>query len=251
MWWLTQVWCNLYQQPRFSCNYTVRVLNEPLYLKINLDLSKLGGNLQGEILIWLKRWNWNTGVLVEILEIIENIVGNRDERLVTNIFSHFVAMFSNSFFHWNAWLRCDFETLRLFSKHNIYRGVLPVCARKPFTVVSLPFLTGKSFKILASIDLWPDCTSSVVCNLNLYHLTHCMSSLILSHTTNFRLFQTERVCKRHFQIWWKWQKVLQKGRKHCGKRRNCSLRAISPFPTVFSKDLYCGHVKFRASLGKA
>ena len=32
------------------------------------------------------------------------------------------------------------------------------------------------------------------------------------------------------------------GRKHCGKRRNCSLRAISPFPTVFSKDLYCRHV---------
>ena len=25
------------------------------------------------------------------------------------------------------------------------------------------------------------------------------------------------------------------GRKHCGKRRNCSLQAISPFPTVFSK----------------
>ena len=23
-------------------------------------------------------------------------------------------------------------------------------------------------------------------------------------------------------------------RKHCGKRRNCSLRAISPFPAVFS-----------------
>ena len=39
-------------------------------------------------------------------------------------------------------------------------------------------------------------------------------------------------------------------RKHCGKRRNCSLRAISPFPTVFSKDLYCRHVKTRACLGK-
>ena len=25
------------------------------------------------------------------------------------------------------------------------------------------------------------------------------------------------------------------GRKHCGKRGNCSLRAISPFPTVFQK----------------
>ena len=40
------------------------------------------------------------------------------------------------------------------------------------------------------------------------------------------------------------------GRKHCGKRRNCSLRAISPFPTVFSKDLCCRHVKTRACLGK-
>ena len=39
-------------------------------------------------------------------------------------------------------------------------------------------------------------------------------------------------------------------RKHYGKRRNCSLRAISPFPTVFSKDLYCRHIKTRACLGK-
>ena len=36
-------------------------------------------------------------------------------------------------------------------------------------------------------------------------------------------------------------------RKHCGKSRNCSLQAISPFPTMFSKDL---HVKTRACLGK-
>ena len=40
------------------------------------------------------------------------------------------------------------------------------------------------------------------------------------------------------------------GRKHCGKRRNCSLQAISPFPTVFSKDLYCRHVKTRACFWK-
>ena len=31
--------------------------------------------------------------------------------------------------------------------------------------------------------------------------------------------------------------------KHCGKRRNCSLRAISPFPTVFSKGLFPRGVK--------
>ena len=45
-------------------------------------------------------------------------------------------------------------------------------------------------------------------------------------------------------------KVLQKGKKHCGKRRNCSLRVISPFPTVFSKDLFCRHVKTRACFAR-
>ena len=75
-------------------------------------------------------------------------------------------------------------------------------------------------------------------------------SLTLSQMTNFRLIQIERVCRRQLQIWWKWLKVLQMGRKQCGKRRNCSLRAISPFPTVFLKDLYCRHVKTRACMGK-
>ena len=61
--------------------------------------------------------------------------------------------------------------------------------------------------------------------------------------TDFRLFQTERVCRRQFQIWRKWQKVIQMGRKHCGKRKNCSLRAISPFPTVFSNSLFPRGIK--------
>ena len=38
-------------------------------------------------------------------------------------------------------------------------------------------------------------------------------------------------------------------RKHCGKRRNCSLRAISPFPTVFSKGLFPRDVKGCHSVG--
>ena len=68
------------------------------------------------------------------------------------------------------------------------------------------------------------------------------NGLTLSQTTNFRLFQTEGVYRRQFWICWKWHKVLQMGRKHCGKGRNCSLRAIYPFPQVFSEDLYCKHV---------
>ena len=80
------------------------------------------------------------------------------------------------------------------------------------------------------------------------NLEHCR---LLTHyqTTNFRLFQTERVCRRQFQIQRKWQKVNQTGRKHCGKRRNCSLRAISPFPTVFSKCMFPRGVKWCRCVG--
>ena len=87
-------------------------------------------------------------------------------------------------------------------------------------------------------------------HLNPNHFFFFFFKLTLSQTTNFRLFQTERVCRWQFQIQWKWEKVLQTGRKRCGKKKNCSLWAISPFPTVFSKGLYCRHVKTRACLGK-
>ena len=39
------------------------------------------------------------------------------------------------------------------------------------------------------------------------------------------------------------------GRQHCGKRRNCSLRALSPFPTVVSKDLHRRHEKKKKKQG--
>ena len=39
--------------------------------------------------------------------------------------------------------------------------------------------------------------------------------LTLFQITQFRLFQTERASRRQFQVWWKWQTIVQKGRKHC------------------------------------
>ena len=73
----------------------------------------------------------------------------------------------------------------------------------------------------------------------------CGKELIHYHMTNFRRFQTERVCRRQFQF----DKNGRKGRKHYGKMRNCSLRAISPFPTVFSKGLFPRGVKRRHCVG--
>ena len=68
---------------------------------------------------------------------------------------------------------------------------------------------------------------------------------LLTHyqTRSCRLLQTERVCRRQFHIWRKWKTFILTGRKHCAKRRNCSLRAISPFPTVFSKGLFPRGIK--------
>ena len=68
----------------------------------------------------------------------------------------------------------------------------------------------------------------------------------LSQTTNFILFQIERVCRRQFRIWWKWWKVLQRGRKRCGKRRNFSLQVIFSFSRSVSKTLLLKWCETRA-----
>ena len=60
--------------------------------------------------------------------------------------------------------------------------------------------------------------------------------------TNFRLFQTERVCRRQFLIWRKWQEVIQTDRKHRGKRRNCSHSVFKRLVTQWRQKLsMCGN----------
>ena len=76
--------------------------------------------------------------------------------------------------------------------------------------------------------------------LYVFCTSHYCFSLTHYQTTNFRLFQTERVCRQQFQIWWKWQKVIQTGRKHCGKRRNCLFLL---FPQCFQKACFPGASK--------
>ena len=86
--------------------------------------------------------------------------------------------------------------------------------------------------------LWTKAKFGFILSVWKFYVTHwACEVLTVSQTTKFRLFQTERVCLRTFQICRTWQKALQTCRKHCGKRKNCSSRAISPFPKVFFKRL--------------
>ena len=138
------------------------------------------------------------------------------------------------------WLWCDMHVcgqskypliytriLSFISKLDNYQGLYSSNIVKKFLSLILQnFLNLKVPKLVVLPSKWEG-----ICIRHKGLLTHYQ-------TTNFRLFQTERVCRQQFQIWRKWQKVIQTGRKHCGKRRNCSLRAISPFPTVFSKGLF-------------
>ena len=62
------------------------------------------------------------------------------------------------------------------------------------------------------------------------------SRLTHYQTTNFRLFQTERVCRRQFQIWRRWQKVNQTGRKHCWKKEKLLVTSnFSFYHSVFER----------------
>ena len=136
------------------------------------------------------------------------------------------------FFVWKCWSKSvDHGEL------IICHCVSVLCCKAGNSLVRFSYITQvKKFQESMDIRIW-------CCDMSKMLLT-------VSQTTKFRLFQTQWVCRRHFQICWKWQNTDENDRKRCGKRWNCLSWAISPFPTVFSKDLYCSHVKNKGLLGK-
>ena len=56
--------------------------------------------------------------------------------------------------------------------------------------------------------------------------------------------QIEWICGHKIYLYSNHEMLLSQGRKHCGKRRKCWLPAFSPFPTLFSTDIFpLGHQK--------
>ena len=70
-----------------------------------------------------------------------------------------------------------------------------------------------------------------------------MSILIHYQTTNLRLLQTERLCRRQFQVRRKWQKVIQVGRKHWEKFELLVTSNFFFFHSVFKRLDSQGHQK--------
>ena len=71
-----------------------------------------------------------------------------------------------------------------------------------------------------------------------------LPSLSLSQMTNFGFCQTERVCRWQFQMGWKWQKVIQTGRKHCGKKEKLLVMSNFSFShSVLERLVLQTHIK--------
>ena len=58
---------------------------------------------------------------------------------------------------------------------------------------------------------------------------------------NFRHVQIETNCRQHLKVQSKWKISAIQARKHCVKRRNCLLQAISPFLTIFHNYISLVH----------
>ena len=110
---------------------------------------------------------------------------------------------------------------------TLTRDVPHVCETRKFVMVIFRWKQGllRDKKIYTKYD-W---NINVSCALEKGGLKHLSTHY---QTTNFRLFQTERVCRQQFQIW---QKVIQTGRKHCGKKEKLLV--------TFSKGLFPRGVK--------
>ena len=97
------------------------------------------------------------------------------------------------------------------------RRKLRKCWFTAFSSFPTIFSTGFFFRIIISQDLCHKWIISKVIVLQNF-LKIRLSTLTLSQTTNFGLFQTKSVCRRQLR---QWQKVLQMGTKQCGKSRIC------------------------------
>ena len=108
----------------------------------------------------------------------------------------------------------------MFSLFTTQFGLLTTLRKKPFENIVRKGENVSTFSTLWKIETIILVTFNLsFAKINAFNLDKANIFLLgkeLTHyqTTNFRLFQTERVCRWQFQIRQKWKKVIQTGRKH-------------------------------------
>ena len=126
-----------------------------------------------------------------------------------------------------------------------------VCERLDFGRVkkNLPFGKGLR-KILVFFMIYRRCTNMLFCKCTMTEQGRFRSVMPLPKQQSLDPSKLKEFADDNFQGDENGGKFSKRVENTVGKRRNCSLRAISPFPTVFSKDLYFRHVKTRACFWK-
>ena len=88
------------------------------------------------------------------------------------------------------------------------------------------------------VKMWhfPDWQQSLQVSIHFFLIHETILNLFLSQKTNFRLFQTERVCRRQRQIWSKWKKTFFKRVENTvGKGEIGRYEQFLLFPRCFQK----------------
>ena len=106
------------------------------------------------------------------------------------------------------------HNLFFFFSHNIFNPIKGKSKHFFRYLQNLPsILSDEKFCSFVKNEIIKSCISYLV-KILLLLKSWCLFGLFgevltLCQKTNFRLFQTQRVCRQQFQIWWIWQKFLQ------------------------------------------
>ena len=128
------------------------------------------------------------------------------------ILSPKTLVFTSLWKHCGNWTNCWHQQFLHFPESFLWENFPPFSS-------NLQFFSGKTLSL----------EQSKICRLG---KGWPFSKQQILDSSNFKDFADDN-------LKWKLKKVLQTGRTHSWKRKNCLLRAISPFPAVFSKDLNC------------
>ena len=161
--------------------------------------------------------------------------GENEKMLVTSIFSFFPQCFSTQSKEKSIiWVTFKLSSIfpTMFSTQSKGNSIIWVTFKLSSANVGKGENAGYQHFLL-----FPKCFPklSVSGSLKLWSVWYRINPL--PHMPILRYFNSAASKDMMSKLWKNGDTIIWFSRKHCGKRRNWSLRAISPFPTMFSKPV--------------